>query len=105
MDQQEKAKVVAFAKERFRGLGDYDFLPSMDLDAMIDAFVSMDAEYMREAGVDQGGVYDDEAAFDRLFAGMKERFNQYQMYLMRMTEDYMDIFEEYLDSIDAIEWV
>lgn len=105
MDQQEKAKVIEFSKARFKGLGDYDFLPPKDLDAMVDALVSMDAEYMREAGVAEGGIYDDEVAFDRLLAGMKERFSQYQMYLMRMTEDYMDIFEEYLDSIDAIEWV
>ena len=51
------------------------FSLAADLDAMIDAFVSMDAEYMREAGVEQGGVYDDEVAFDRLFAGMKENLH------------------------------
>ena len=59
---------------------------------------------MESAPVEEGGVYDDEAAFELLFEGLKERFPQYQMFCMRLAEDYMDAVEEYLDSIGALEW-
>ena len=48
--------------------------------------------------------YDDDAAYEALYAHMQARFPEYKMYAMRLSEDYLDFAEEYLVSVDAIEW-
>lgn len=35
---------------------------------------------------------------------MQAQFPAYKMYAMRLSEDYLDFAEEYLVSVDAIEW-
>ena len=48
--------------------------------------------------------YDDDAAYEALYADLQQRFPAYKMYAMRLSEDYLDFAEEYLVSVDAIEW-
>ncbi len=90
--------------DKFVAEGDYDFLKEGELPQMVDVMLELDDAYMRESGADSGAVYDDDAAYEAIFAGMQRRFAQYRMYAMRLTEDYMDFAEEYLASVGAIEW-
>lgn len=104
MSEIDSAAARKYVLDKFNEQGDYSFLKEGELESMVSAMQEMDEEYMRVSGVDDGGVYDDEAAFEQLFEGMKARFPEYKMYCMRLAEDYMDYYEEYLDSIGAIEW-
>lgn len=104
MGEIDNAAALKYVLDKFKEKGDYSFLKEGELENMVAAMQEMDEEYMRTTGVDNGEFYDDEAAFEQLFAGMKERFPEYKMYCMRLAEDYMDYYENYLDSIGAIEW-
>lgn len=72
--------------------------------AVVDALMELDEEYMQKSGANDGALYDDDEAYELIFAGIGKRFAQYKMYAMRLTEDYMDFAEEYLASVGAIEW-
>jgi len=100
----DAAAAKAYIMEKFAAKGDFSFLKEGDLDRMVTEAMRLDAEYMQRSGVNDGGVYDDDAAFEDLFSGVKEAFPQYSMYCMRFVEDFMDFNEEYLDSIGAIDW-
>ncbi|MBR0026441.1 MAG: hypothetical protein IJP37_04695 [Clostridia bacterium] len=104
MPEIDSAAAFKFVLDKFKEQGDYSFLKEGELESMVSAMQAMDEEYMKTSGVDEGGIYDDEAAFDQLFAGMQAKFPEYKMYCMRLAEDYMDYYEEYLESIGAIEW-
>ena len=39
-----------------------------------------------------------------MLAEVNKKFEKYKTYLMRLVDDYMDFMEQYLVSIDAIEW-
>ncbi|HWQ58245.1 MAG TPA: hypothetical protein VN540_04425 [Clostridia bacterium] len=101
VDVNEMKKYIL---DKFAAEGDFSFLKEGELPAMVDALMALDEEYMKGSGADAGEVYDDDAAFERIFEGMKVRFPQYKMYAMRLAEDYMDFAEEYLGSVGAIEW-
>ncbi|MDD3920395.1 MAG: hypothetical protein PHO41_04390 [Eubacteriales bacterium] len=100
MDNNAKEFILAKMKER----ADYSFMPEGKLSEIVEKLIQLDAEYMRVAGVDDGAEYDDDAAYEALFSGIAGAFPEYKMYCMRMTEDYLDCNEEYLESIGAIEW-
>jgi hypothetical protein len=89
---------------KFTAEGDFDFLKEGELTAIVDALLELDEEYMKKSGADDGAVYDDDEAYELIFAGIQKRFAQYKMYAMRLVEDYMDFAEEYLASVGAIEW-
>ena len=74
------------------------------LDEIVAQLVATDDKYMQDNGIYDGGVYDEDEAYELLLACLRSKFPQYAMYAMRLTEDYMDFAEEYLASIDAIEW-
>ncbi len=90
--------------ERIQKQGDYDFLPEGVLEDMLDTLIALDETFMQQTGVEQGEAYDDEAASDAIFEGMVAAFPDYRMYMMRLTNDYLDYNEEYLDEIGAIDW-
>lgn len=90
--------------DKFEAEGDFSFLKEGELSQMVDALLALDEQYMQQSGADAGEVYDDDAAYELLFAGIQKQFSQYKMYAMRLTEDYMDFAEEYLASVGAIEW-
>ena len=74
MAEIEQAAARTFVLKKFRDGGDYTFLKEGELESMVDAMQALDEAFMASTGVEDGGVYDDEAAFESLFAGMKERF-------------------------------
>ena len=93
-----------YIKQRFMEQGDFLILKEDVFDSMLDRVVALDEEFMETSGVNDGEVYDDEKAFDFLFAEMQKSFEEQKMYCMRFVEDYMDYSEAYLESIGAIEW-
>lgn len=93
-----------FIKQRFMEQGDFLILKEDVFDQMLDRIVALDEAFMESSGVNDGEVYDDEKAFDYLFAEMQKSFEEQKMYCMRFVEDYMDYSEAYLESIGAIEW-
>ena len=99
VDMQE---MRAYILDKFQKEGDFDFLKEGELEAMVDAMLAADAAYMEPLPED--GEYDDDAAYEALYADLQQRFPAYKMYAMRLSEDYLDFAEEYLVSVDAIEW-
>lgn len=89
---------------KFKVEGDFDFLDEDTLKEMIDSMLAFDEEYMKSAGVDEGEIYDEDDAYDKIFASMQEKYPDHKMYCMRLSEDYLDFVEEYLASVDAIDW-
>ena len=90
-----------------------NFVQSRDVceDLVQEAFVALleqgctfDNEYMAKSGADEGADYDDDDAYELIFAGMQKRWPKYKEFAMRLSEDYLDFAEEYLESVGAIEW-
>lgn len=104
MSEPNREDAVRFITERLVEQGEYEFMQEATFKQMVDELSLIDEKYMAESGVDDGEAYDDEVAFQRMFTGISGKFPQYKMYCMRLTEDYMDMYEEYLESIGAIEW-
>lgn len=90
-----------YITEKFRNAGDFDFIPDADLSPMLDILIGLDDEYLKEIEDD---FYDEEVIYERFLKALNASFNKYITYNMRFIEDYMDYMEEFLASIDAIDW-
>ncbi len=95
-------EAVAEIVRRFDAEGEYGFISAEDINGLVRGLIAIDMEYMDSLGED--GVYDEEFIFEKLHSCAKEICPQHSAYMMRFAEDYMDFMEEYLVSIDAIEW-
>jgi len=84
--------------------GEYSFIASDKLSEMVGECLRLDGEFMAETGVDEGNIYDDDKAYEKLFQGLSARFPEMKMYCMRFAEDYMDAFEAYLDDTGLLAW-
>lgn len=105
MEQEYSAEnAKKFIKQKFVEQRDFLILKEEVFDAMLDRIVELDETFMEDTGVNDGEVYDDDKAFEYLFAEMQKSFEEQKMYCMRFVEDYMDYSEAYLESIGAIEW-
>lgn len=87
---------------KFKNQGDFEFVAEADFSAMLDALLEIDTKYLEEIGDEL--PYDEDEIFERMHAALKAKFPTYKTYLMRFVDDYMDFMEEYLVSIDAVEW-
>ena len=83
--------------------GDFDFIPDEQLEEIISALVAIDDEYLRKIAEDDS-PYDEEYVYEHMLKSVSSKFSRYQTYLMRLVDDYMDFMEQYLVSIDAVEW-
>ena len=92
----------AYIIEKFNAEGDFDFLKEGLLEEMVTEMLSLDQAYMAKLGEED--EYDDDDVYDILFAAMQKKYPDYKMFAMRLAEDYLDFAEEYLVSVDAIEW-
>jgi len=99
VDQKE---MRAYILDKFQKEGDFDFLKDGEMETILDAMLAIDKGYM--ITLPEDGEYDDDAAYELIFADLQTRYPDYKMYAMRMAEDYLDFAEEYLVSVDAIEW-
>lgn len=97
----DRKEMKAFILDKFQKEGDFAFLKEGELEEMVDAMLDLDAAYAESIGE---GVYDDDEAYDALFEALQKKYPDYKMYCMRLAEDYLDFSEEYLVSIDAIDW-
>lgn len=104
MEEYNTDKARAFIEDCYVKQGDFAILPKSVFDKMLNRVIDLDAQFMQSSGVDDGGVYDDDAAFDFMFDNLCKDFEDEKMYCMRFVEDYMDYNERYLDSIGAIDW-
>lgn len=108
MEEKEysQAEAKAFILAKFMEQGDFPAIMSEEqIGSLVDEVMALDEAFMAKTGVNDGQVYDDDAAFDAMFAEMEQKHDgDIKMYMMRLVEDYMDYNEQYLNSIGAIDW-
>ena len=94
----------AFIAEKFRAQGDFSIIEEKTFEEMLDRVIALDEEFMTVSGVDDGGVYDDDAAYEFMHEKMMAAFPEHKMYMMRFVEDYMEYNEQYMDEAGLIDW-
>lgn len=104
MEEYSLENAKAYIKECFVKQGDFLILQEETFDAMLTRVMELDETFMENTGVNDGGVYDDDAAYDYMYEELQLSFPEQKMYCMRFVEDYMDYSERYLESIGALEW-
>lgn len=95
-------EMKAYILNKFNVEGDFDFLKDGLMEELVDAMIAIDQNYLAKLGEDDD--YDDDDAYDLLYEGMQKKYPELKMYAMRLSEDYLDFSEEYLESVGAIEW-
>ncbi|HZK45211.1 MAG: hypothetical protein KIG48_01320 [Eubacteriales bacterium] len=95
-------EMKAYILNKFNVEGDFDFLKDGLMEELVDAMMAIDQSYLAKLGEDDD--YDDDDAYDLLYEGMQKKYPELKMYAMRLSEDYLDFSEEYLESVGAIEW-
>ena len=95
-------EMKAYILNKFNVEGDFDFLKDGLMEELVDAMMAIDQNYLAKLGEDDD--YDDDDAYDLLYEGMQKKYSELKMYAMRLSEDYLDFSEEYLESVGAIEW-
>ncbi len=95
-------EMKAYILNKFNVEGDFDFLKDGLMEELVDAMMAIDQNYLAKLGEDDD--YDDDDAYDLLDEGMQKKYPERKMYAMRLSEDYLDFSEEYLESVGAIEW-
>lgn len=95
-------EMKAYILNKFNVEGDFDFLKDGLMEELVDAMMAIDQSYLAKLGEDDD--YDDDDAYDLLYEGMQKKYSELKMYAMRLSEDYLDFSEEYLESVGAIEW-
>ncbi|MEG1560753.1 MAG: hypothetical protein RR398_07875 [Clostridia bacterium] len=104
MDMEQGMNITDLTIEKLNALGDYNFIDQGDLKKIANMLNSLNDMYMREAHVYEGEIYDDDEAYELIFAGLKREFPQYVAYCMRLAEDFLDIFNDYLENSDMVDW-
>ena len=95
-------EMKAYILNKFNVEGDFDFLKDGLMEELVDAMMAIDQNYLAKLGEDDD--YDDDDAYDLLYEGMQKKYPELKMYAMRLSEDYLDFSEQYLESVGAIEW-
>ena len=95
-------EMKAYILNKFNVEGDFDFLKDGLMEELVDAMMAIDQSYLAKLGEDDD--YDDDDAYDLLYEGMQKKYPELKMDAMRLSEDYLDFSEEYLESVGAIEW-
>ena len=80
-----------YIAEKFREQGDFSIIEPKLFDQMLDRVMALDEEYMENSGVEDGGVYDDDAAYDYMHEKLMAEFPEHKMYMMRLVDDYMAV--------------
>ncbi|MBQ7277781.1 MAG: hypothetical protein IJR17_01075 [Clostridia bacterium] len=102
--EEYSAEAKAYIAQKFAEQGDFAILPATVFDQMLNEILRLDGEYMEQAGVNDGAVYDDDAAFEYMMERLQAAFPEQKMYAMRFVEDYMEYSEAYLESAGLIDW-
>lgn len=99
LDREQAKQYIA---EKFKNQGDFDFISEQDFAKMLETLIDIDQKYLDEIGEEL--PYDEDEVFERMQRTLQKDYPSYKTYLMRFVDDYMDFMEEYLVSIDAVEW-
>ena len=91
-----------FIAERYAKQGDFDFLPEETFNAMLNRLVEIDSAYIDEIG--DSRPYDEDEAFERMQTALLKEHPQQKAYVMRFVDDYLDFMEQYLVTMDMVEW-
>ncbi|MGI6151186.1 MAG: hypothetical protein ACOYIR_04455 [Christensenellales bacterium] len=62
--------------------------------------IELDLEFMERTGVNDGELYDEDAAFSHLKSGLAKKNPR----LAWLAEDFSEAWEEYLDNAGYIDW-
>ena len=89
-------EMKAYILNKFKNEGDFDFLKEGLIEELVDEMMSVDQAYLAKLS--------DDDVYEMLIAALQNKYPNYKMYAMRLAEDYLDFSEEYLVSVDAIEW-
>ena len=90
-------EMKAYILNKFKNEGDFDFLKEGLMEELVDEMMSVDQAYLAK-------LSEDDDVYEMLIAALQNKYPNYKMYAMRLAEDYLDFSEEYLVSVDAIEW-
>lgn len=104
MEEYSRADARAYIADMFAQQGDFNILPKDVFEKMLDKVMELDEAFMAETGVNDGAVYDDDAAFDYMMEKLQAAFPEQKMYAMRFVEDYMEYDEAYLENAGLIDW-
>ncbi len=90
--------------EKLRKQEDYARLPDETLLALVKACLGADSRYIDAAKVLEGGVYDDEAAYEMILEALKRGFPEHKALLPAFADDYMEHYEAFLEAQGVIDW-
>ena len=96
-------EMKAYILNKFKNEGDFDFLKEGLMEELVDEMMSVDQAYLAKLSEDDD-YEDDDCIRACSIAALQNKYPNYKMYAMRLAEDYLDFSEEYLVSVDAIEW-
>ena len=68
------------------------------------AVIEADIAYMRQAGVDKGAAYDEDAAFSASRCALSAALPKRQQYWDELADFAMEAWEVYLDAAGVIDW-
>lgn len=68
------ADALEYITEKFRAEGDFAFIPEDDLHKVVASLLQIDNGYMSEAGVYEGGIYDEDEAYEMLSRAFRPAF-------------------------------
>lgn len=92
----------AYIVDKFNKQGDFAFMKPGELEGAVNMMLGIDAIYIAQLGDD--GIYDEDVVYEKLYSAVSAGYSAYKPYLMRLVDDYMDFFEQYLVESGAIEW-
>ncbi len=101
-----KPELKAYVLSGMPKKNDYSILAEGDLERITDALIEFEEAYINSITPNADGEleYDDQAAFDMISKALKEEFPQYLTFCEAMTNDYMDLSEEFLTESGDIDW-
>ncbi|MGI6162134.1 MAG: hypothetical protein ACOYJD_08915 [Christensenellales bacterium] len=80
-------------------------VPHDEMERLTEAAMTADAEFMEQSGVNEGGVYDEDEAYeficDKLGEGCDD---EHRALASLITDAYLEYWDEYLDKKGLIDW-
>ena len=85
--------------EAFKGIEE------QDIKVVTEQAMDADFSYMDNADIDNGGVYDEDDAYDFIMARLTKGKDEETIAMISLIVDsYLEYFDEYLEKNDLIDW-
>lgn len=76
-----------------------------DIEKYASSAMDADFAYMEQAKVDDGGIYDEDDAYDFIMEALSKGKDEETIALISLIVDgYLEYFDEYLEKNDLIDW-